>query len=68
MDDSLKKSHKKMSNFKLSLICIIGIIAISIFWVGLIILNSANEIGLIMVTFGCIFSLLAMYFIIKFVR
>ena len=44
--DSLKKSHSKFSNFKLTLLCLITIISFSAFWIGLALIgfNDINNI------------------------
>lgn len=68
MNDSLKKSHSKVSNFKLTLICILGAISFFMFWVGVGLLNKYMLIGAILFGVGLIFSIISFMLVAKFTR
>lgn len=41
-DESLKRSHSKSSNFKLTLLCILLVVSFSALWLGLALLKVEN--------------------------
>lgn len=65
---SIEKSHSRLSNFKLSLILIIGSLAFFALWVGLIILKENNYLGLTIFAIGAIIAIISLLLIKKFVR
>lgn len=67
---SLEKSHSKVSNFKLTLICFFAALAISVFWVGLALLGNEayRTFGIIASASGLVVSLLFIILIGKFTR
>lgn len=67
---SLEKSHSKLSNFKLTMICFLSILCVSAFWVGLGLLgNEAYRIfGIVLAGAGLVLSLFFMVLIGKFTR
>ena len=67
---SLEKSHSKVSNFKLTMICFFAALAVSAFWVGLGLLgNDALRIfGIILSASGLVLTILFLMIIGKFTR
>ncbi len=66
---SLEKSHSKVSNFKLTLICFLLTLSISAVWVGVsLLLNVDKVVGGIVLGAGAVGTLLFMYLISKFTR
>ncbi len=66
---SLEKSHSKVSNFKLTMICFLLTLSISAVWVGLSLLLNVNTVfGSIVLGAGGVGTLLFMYLISKFTR
>lgn len=60
---SLKKSHSKVSNFKLTLLSLITIIAFSALWIGIALLKYEGfpfSIALILTIAGGVLSLLGL--------
>ena len=67
---SLEKSHSKVSNFKLTLICFCAALAVSTLWVGLGILGmeAYRVLGIILAGAGLLVSLFFVFVIGKFTR
>ena len=67
---SLEKSHSKVSNFKLTLICFIATISFSLMWVGLALetIDSYKIFGIILAVCGGVFCALSFLLIAKFTR
>ncbi len=67
---SLERSHSKSSNFKLTMICFVLAIAVSVVWVGVsLLLNLENKvIGGIILGAGGVVSLLFFWLVGKFTR
>ena len=66
---SLEKSHSKVSNFKLTLICFLLTLSISAVWVGVsLLLNVDKVFGGIVLGAGAIGTFIFMYLISKFTR
>lgn len=67
---SLEKSHSKVSNFKLTMICMMLTICVSAIWVGAsLLLNMDNKtLGSIILASGGVGTLLFMYLVGKFTR
>ena len=68
MKTSIEKSHSKLSNFKLTLICLLGILAIFIFWIGIAILNKNMNYGILCLVIGGLSSMIAIILFNKFIR
>ena len=49
---NLEKSHSKVSNFKLTLICLLTIIFFAVLWVGLVQLKVLETFGLTLTIIG----------------
>lgn len=62
------KSHSVISNFKLTMLCLMGVLCVTIFWLGVGILKSYESIGIIAVVSGAILSLISFGLITKFTR
>jgi len=66
---SLEKSHSKVSNFKLTLICFLLTLSISAVWVGVsLLLNVDKVFGSIVLGAGAVGTFIFMYLISKFTR
>jgi len=66
---SLEKSHSKVSNFKLTLICFLLTLSISAVWVGVsLLLNVDKVFGGIVLGAGAVGTFIFMYLISKFTR
>ena len=67
---SLEKSHSKMSNFKLTLICFFAALAVSVLWVGLGLLGmeAYRVFGIILAATGGVLSIFFIFLIGKFTR
>ena len=49
---NLQKSHSKVSNFKLTLICFLTILFFGILWAGLVLLKQEKTFGIILTSIG----------------
>ena len=67
---SLEKSHSKVSNFKLTLICFIASISFSAMWAGVAFetIDSYKIFGIILGICGGVFFVLSLLLISKFTR
>lgn len=67
---SLAKSHSKVSNFKLTLVCIIAAISFALIFIGFTLYFSLdkNIIYLIIGIIGCVFSALTALLFLFFKR
>ncbi|MBR3617402.1 MAG: hypothetical protein IKN46_01865 [Acholeplasmatales bacterium] len=68
MKTSLEKSHSKTSNFKLTMICLIGIIGFNLIFVGLVLFNYNPILTYVLSGAGIILSLFDLFLINKFTR
>lgn len=70
MKTSLEKSHSKYSNFKLTLLCILGIVFINFLWIGLILIGLEGyfNFGLILSIAAFVLVLLVALVLLKFKR
>lgn len=68
MPSSLQKSHSKSSNFKLTLLCIVAIISITLFWIFLSLIASGETIMIVLTTCFGILSLLCLVLFNAFKR
>ncbi len=70
MATSLEKSHSKYSNFKLTFLCILGILFINLLWIGLIIISLEGyfNFGLILSISSFVISILIGLLLIRFKR
>lgn len=59
-NDSLKKSHSKASNAKLTLLCVLTILAFSALWIGLALIPSQQTLGWIITIAGGVITLLGL--------
>ena len=60
-NDSLKKSHSKLSNGKLTLLCLFTILAFSALWVGLAMLPDYQTFGLIITIISGVLLVLGLF-------
>lgn len=67
---SLEKSHSKASNAKLTFICFIAALAVSMLWVGIALFGSEayRIFGIILASVGAVLILLSLFLISKFTR
>ena len=65
---SLEKSHSKSSNFVLTCICLIGIIAFGLIFIGLGLLKLYQTYGFICLSIVIVLGIISLIFINKFVR
>ena len=67
---SLEKSHSKVSNAKLTLICFIAALAVSILWVGIALIGFEKYkiFGIILAAAGALTTLFSIFLIGKFTR
>ena len=68
MKSDLSKSHSKVSNFKLTLMCILFAIGFGLLFFGLAIALKYQTLGVILICSGCFLSFLMYVFIKAFVR
>lgn len=59
--DSLKRSHSKLSNGKLTLLCLFTILAFSTLWVGLAMLPDYQTWGLIITIISGVLLVLGLF-------
>lgn len=65
---SLQKSHSKVSNFKLTLICMILSLGFAVLVVGLGLINEYKEIGATVTTVGGVMSVVGLVLVNGFTR
>ncbi len=68
---SLERSHSAVSNFKLTLICLLLSIAVSMVWVGVVLITThAVElaIGIVVTAVSAVVALISFLLISKFTR
>lgn len=65
---SIEKSHSKVSNFKLTLICLFLSLIVGLIFVGLIIFKSFQTYSIIFLTSGPILTFLMLLLLNKFSR
>lgn len=65
---SLEKSHSKASNFALTCICLLGIIAFGLIFSGLGLLKLYQTYGIICLVVGIVLGIISSILINKFVR
>lgn len=67
---SLEKSHSKASNFKLTLICFLAALCVSIMWVGLALIGfeAYKVLGIILAICGAVATVLNLFLIGRFTR
>jgi len=68
MKSSLERSHSKVSNFKLTLMCLIGIIGFNLLFVGLILYQYNKIFTFVISGVGVLLSLFSLILINKFTR
>lgn len=68
MKSSLEKSHSKVSNFKLTSMCLIGIIGFNLLFVGLILYQYNKIFTFVISGVGVLLSLFSLILINKFTR
>ncbi len=64
----LEKSHSKASNFKLTLICALLAISVSLIWVGLILIEKEKALGISIAAVSGVLSILSFLLIGRFTR
>jgi len=64
----LEKSHSKASNFKLTLICALLAISVSLIWVGLILIEKEKALGISIAAVSGVLSILSFFLIGRFTR
>lgn len=64
----LQKSHSKVSNFKLTLICLILAIGFGALWVGIGLINDYEKLGYTVAACGGVATLLGVVLVNKFSR
>ena len=65
---SLEKSHSKASNFKLTMICLLAAISLSLIFVGIAIINKYKNLGIILAAAGGVMTILSYLLISRFTR
>lgn len=67
---SLEKSHSKASNTKLTFICFLAALAVSVMWVGLALIGweAYRVFGIILAACGGVVTVLTLLLIGKFTR
>ncbi len=65
---NLEKSHSKVSNFKLTLICLLTIIFFAVLWVGLVQLKCLETFGLTLTIIGGVGTLACILLLNAFSR
>lgn len=67
---SLEKSHSKSSNFKLTFICFLAALSVSLLWVGvsLIFKDNFKTFGIILTIASGVFTLFTIVLLNKFSR
>ena len=64
----LEKSHSKASNFKLTLICALLAISVSLVWVGLILIDRNKPLGISISAASAVVALLSFFMVGRFTR
>ncbi len=64
----LEKSHSKASNFKLTLICALLAISVSLVWVGLILIDKNKPLGISISAASAVVALLSFFMVGRFTR
>lgn len=64
----LEKSHSKASNFKLTLICALLSISLSLIWFGLIFIEKNKVLGISISAASAVIALLSFFLIGRFTR
>ncbi len=64
----LEKSHSKTSNFKLTLICALLSISLSLVWFGLIFIEKNKALGISISALSLVVALLSFFLIGRFTR
>lgn len=64
----LEKSHSKASNFKLTLICALLAISVSLIWVGLFLIEMEKALGISIAAVSGVLSILSFFLIGRFTR
>ena len=59
--DSLKRSHSKLSNGKLTLLCLFTVLSFSVLWVGLAMLPDYQILGLIITIISGVLLVLGLF-------
>ena len=65
---TLEKSHSKASNFKLTMICALLSISISLIWVGLIFIEKNKPLGISISAASAVVALFSFLLIGRFTR
>ena len=65
---NLQKSHSKVSNFKLTLICFLTILFFGILWAGLVLLKQEKTFGIILTSIGGVGTVLCYLLLNAFSR
>ena len=65
---NLQKSHSKVSNFKLTLLCILTIFFFAVLWCGLIQLKIFETYGLVITIIGAVGTFLCLVLLNAFSR
>ncbi len=64
----LEKSHSKASNFKLTLICALLAISVSLVFVGLILIDKNKPLGISISAASAVVALLSFFMVGRFTR
>ena len=64
----LEKSHSKVSNFKLTIICALLAISLSLIWVGLILVDTNKALGISISAASAVIALFSFFLIGRFTR
>lgn len=65
---NLEKSHSKVSNFKLTLICLILALGFGVLWVGIGLIHDYEKLGYIITAIGGVSTLVGLLLVNKFSR
>ncbi|MCQ2414205.1 MAG: hypothetical protein MJ082_05375 [Clostridia bacterium] len=65
---SLEKSHSKVSNFKLTLLCLLGAIGYAALFFGIAWLVAGVKVAIVPLAVGAVLSVLSLIALRKFVR
>ncbi len=65
---ALERSHSKSSNAKLTLICFFLSFAVIILWIGLALIKSEKNLGIIISAIGLVFTIFNLLLVSKFTR
>lgn len=68
MNTSIEKSHSKLSNFYLTIICLLSLIFTSILWIGIGFVKHYPEISYILLAIGIVGTILSIFLLIIFKR